>query len=119
MLLFSSGWVCYAEKSHGKLVLPYMSAVKSPQGVMGTLVKRRLAAEHGVRPQDVLHVTVMPCFDKKLEASRGELTEPVRKAVVCLLRFRSMDRVLISFFFFLFSLSSTGNPRARDGLGAV
>ena len=25
------GWVCYAEKTHGDLVLPYMSTTRSPQ----------------------------------------------------------------------------------------
>ena len=32
------GWICYAEKTHGEL-LPFVSAVKSSQGIMGTLVK--------------------------------------------------------------------------------
>ena len=40
-LLASScpGWVCYAEKTHGALVIPHMSAVKSPQQAAGTLLK--------------------------------------------------------------------------------
>jgi iron only hydrogenase large subunit-like protein len=25
------GWVCYAEKAHGDLVLPHIAAAKSPQ----------------------------------------------------------------------------------------
>ncbi len=37
-LLFT-GWVCYAEKVHGSFVLPYISTAKSPQQVMGSLVK--------------------------------------------------------------------------------
>lgn len=36
------GWVCYAEKTHGE-VLPYISAAKSPQQMMGSLVKDYLA----------------------------------------------------------------------------
>lgn len=32
------GWICYAEKTHGEL-LPFVSNVKSPQAVMGTIVK--------------------------------------------------------------------------------
>lgn len=29
--------------------------------------------EHlGSRPEDIYHVTVMPCYDKKLEASRDD-----------------------------------------------
>jgi hypothetical protein len=42
------GWVCYAEKTHGQL-LPLVSATKSPQQVMGTIVKRWLARRVGKR----------------------------------------------------------------------
>jgi len=40
------GWVCYAEKTHGQL-LPFMSATKSPQQIMGTIVKRWLGRRVG------------------------------------------------------------------------
>lgn len=69
------GWVCYAEKRHGEYVLPYISGVRSPQQIMGVLVKRYLAAQRGLRAADIYHVCVMPCFDKKLEASRPEFEE--------------------------------------------
>jgi iron only hydrogenase large subunit-like protein len=36
------GWVCYAEKTH-PYVLPHLSKVKSPQALMGTLLKTTLA----------------------------------------------------------------------------
>ncbi|VDB95107.1 unnamed protein product [Peniophora sp. CBMAI 1063] len=65
------GWVCYAEKTHGEM-LPFISRTKSPQAMMGTLVKGWLARQWGKQPQDVYHVTVMPCYDKKLEASRPD-----------------------------------------------
>ena len=67
------GWVCYAEKTHGS-VLPYISSTKSPQAVMGTVVKQVWAAKHGVAPSSIYHVAVMPCYDKKLEAARDDLT---------------------------------------------
>jgi len=67
------GWVCYAEKTHGT-VLPYISSTKSPQAVMGTVVKQIWAAKHGVAPSSIYHVAVMPCYDKKLEAARDDLT---------------------------------------------
>jgi len=66
------GWVCYAEKSCGEAVLRHLSAVKSPQAVMGTLVKRLWAPRHGVEARSLYHATVMPCYDKKLEASRED-----------------------------------------------
>jgi iron only hydrogenase large subunit-like protein len=33
------GWICYAEKTHGSYILPFISTTKSPQQVMGSLVK--------------------------------------------------------------------------------
>ncbi|XP_032675138.1 probable cytosolic Fe-S cluster assembly factor CPIJ010948 [Odontomachus brunneus] len=66
------GWVCYAEKSQGHFILPYISITKSPQQIMGSLVKYHLAEIMGFSPEQVYHVTVMPCYDKKLEASRED-----------------------------------------------
>lgn len=79
------GFVCYAEKSHGALLLPLMSRARSSQGVAGLLVKeylpRLLAESEGtssssppLSPSSIYHVAVMPCFDRKLEASRPENT---------------------------------------------
>ena len=42
---------------------------------MGTLLKTTLSKKLGVSPNKIWHVAVMPCFDKKLEASREELTD--------------------------------------------
>ncbi|KDO30099.1 hypothetical protein SPRG_05290 [Saprolegnia parasitica CBS 223.65] len=64
------GWVCYAEKSNAN-ALPYISTTKSPQQITGTLVKRLFS-----QPTDrVYHATVMPCYDKKLEASRNDFLD--------------------------------------------
>ncbi|CRK29424.1 hypothetical protein BN1708_015615 [Verticillium longisporum] len=68
------GWVCYAEKTHPH-VLPHISKVKSPQALMGTLLKTTLSRKLNIPPSRIWHLAVMPCFDKKLEASREELTD--------------------------------------------
>ncbi|CAK7216163.1 Cytosolic Fe-S cluster assembly factor nar1 [Sporothrix curviconia] len=75
-LLTSScpGWVCYAEKTHPH-VLSYLSKVKSPQALTGTLLKTTLSRTLGIPADRIWHVAVMPCFDKKLEASREELMD--------------------------------------------
>lgn len=70
------GWVCYAEKTH-PYVLPHLSRVKSPQALMGTLLKTTLSRALGIGPDRIWHLAIMPCFDKKLEASREELTDGV------------------------------------------
>ncbi|XP_053326626.1 cytosolic iron-sulfur assembly component 3 [Spea bombifrons] len=66
------GWICYAEKTHGSFIIPYISSTKSPQQVMGSLVKSHFAREKNLKPDQIYHVTVMPCYDKKLEASRPD-----------------------------------------------
>ncbi|KAG8920154.1 Cytosolic Fe-S cluster assembly factor nar1 [Tulasnella sp. 418] len=70
------GWVCYAEKTHAEMI-PFMSRTKSPQQVMGTLVKSWLGKKWHKSPAEVYHVTVMPCYDKKLEASRKDFYDEI------------------------------------------
>ncbi|KAL2411105.1 Cytosolic Fe-S cluster assembly factor nar1 [Exophiala dermatitidis] len=68
------GWICYAEKTHPH-VLPHLSSLKSPQALSGTLLKSVLSKTLGIHPSQIWHLAIMPCFDKKLEASREELTD--------------------------------------------
>ena len=84
--LFASacpGWVCYCEKVlHA--ALPHLSRVRSPQQTVGALLKAGSrqslslagvgARWVGVRAADqgVFHVTVMPCYEKKLESLRPD-----------------------------------------------
>lgn len=66
------GWICYAEKAHSEL-LPYIAATKSPQQISGVLAKEIIAPK--LREGAAYHVTVMPCYDKKLEASREDFVD--------------------------------------------
>ena len=81
--------VCYAEKTHGSYILPYISTAKSPQQIIGSLVKDYLAQLLRVTPDLIYHVTVMPCFDKKLEASRNDFYNDVYRT-------RDVDCVITS-----------------------
>lgn len=38
------GWVCYAEKAHGEMI-PFISQTKSPQQIMGSLVKHWIGSK--------------------------------------------------------------------------
>ncbi|KAL3521831.1 hypothetical protein ACH5RR_014665 [Cinchona calisaya] len=66
------GWICYAEKTLGSYILPYISSVKSPQQTIGAVIKNHICQMLCLRPEDMYHVTVMPCYDKKLEAVRDD-----------------------------------------------
>lgn len=83
------GWICYAEKTHGNFILPFISSTKSPQQIMGSLIKDYYARTLGKRPDDIYHVTVMPCYDKKLEASRSDFYNDIYRT-------RDVDCVLTS-----------------------
>lgn len=65
------GWVLYVEKTHPE-VIPNLSIVKSPQQITGCLLKHTSALSLGVGIEEIYHVSVMPCFDKKLEAARPD-----------------------------------------------
>ncbi|CAO3624879.1 unnamed protein product [Cunninghamella blakesleeana] len=88
------GWVCYAEKTHGD-VLPFISTTKSPQQMMGTLVKDYLAKKTNTRPDRIYHVSIMPCYDKKLEASRPDffLDNYNTREVDCVLTTGEVDKM--------------------------
>ncbi|EGC38890.1 hypothetical protein DICPUDRAFT_27887 [Dictyostelium purpureum] len=73
------GWICYAEKTHGDYILPYISTTKSPQQIMGTLVKYYFSKKINIEPSNIYHVTIMPCYDKKLEASRNDFYNDIFK----------------------------------------
>lgn len=75
------GWICYAEKRQPKL-LPQICTVRSPQQIIGVLAKSYLLeaglqrrAQRSLRRSDVFHVSVMSCYDKKLEASRDDFRD--------------------------------------------
>lgn len=62
------GWICYAEKKIGDWIIPYLSNVKSPQQIMGNFLKN---AFNQLYPDKEIYIScIMPCFDKKLEATR-------------------------------------------------
>ncbi|XP_055991171.1 cytosolic iron-sulfur assembly component 3 [Sorex fumeus] len=90
------GWVCYAEKTHGSVLVPHISTARSPQQVMGVLVKDFIAQRQRVSPAAIYHVTVMPCYDKKLEASRPDFFRPEQQSreVDCVITTGEVVRLL-------------------------
>ncbi|XP_064997382.1 protein NAR1-like isoform X1 [Musa acuminata AAA Group] len=73
------GWICYAEKTLGSYILPYISHVKSPQQTIGAAIKHHIVQKFGLKLDNVYHVTVMPCYDKKLEAARDDFSFPIEE----------------------------------------
>lgn len=66
-------WVRYAEY-HFPEMLPHLSTCRSPQQMLGSVVKQVLPKELNVHREDVVMVSVMPCTAKRAEAEREEFS---------------------------------------------
>jgi len=65
------GWINMVEKSYPEL-RENISTCKSPQQMIGAVIKTYFAKKINVKPEDIIHVSVMPCTAKKGEAKRPE-----------------------------------------------
>ncbi len=66
------GWINFLEFHFPQL--KYMpSTSKSPHQMMGTVVKTYYANKIGVKPEDMVVISVMPCIAKKYEAAQPNL----------------------------------------------
>lgn len=68
----SPGWIKFVEHFYPEL-LPNLSTCKSPQQMMGALIKSFYAEKTGLAPKDIFSVSIMPCTAKKFEAGRPEM----------------------------------------------
>ena len=66
-------WVKFMEQYYPEH-LSWLSTTKSPQQVMGALIKSYFAPSYGINPAGIFSVSVMPCLAKKIEARREEMT---------------------------------------------
>ncbi|XP_044529104.1 nuclear prelamin A recognition factor [Gracilinanus agilis] len=66
------GWIRYAERVLGNPITPHICTAKSPQQIMGSLVKDYFARQQNLSPAKIFHIIVAPCYDKKLEALRED-----------------------------------------------
>ncbi|XP_077022416.1 nuclear prelamin A recognition factor isoform X2 [Tamandua tetradactyla] len=81
------GWVQYAERVLGDPITPHLCTAKSPQQIMGSLVKDYFARQQNLSPDKIVHVIVAPCYDRKLEALREDYYAALHdsRAVDCVL----------------------------------
>ncbi len=68
----SPAWVKYFEHFFPE-VLEHMSTCKSPQQMFGAVAKTYYAEKLGIKPEDMVVVSIMPCTAKKFEAKRPEM----------------------------------------------
>ncbi|HSB71359.1 MAG TPA: NADH-dependent [FeFe] hydrogenase, group A6 [Candidatus Methylomirabilis sp.] len=68
----SPGWIKYVEQFYPDSI-PNLSTCKSPQQMLGAVIKSHFAERAHLDPAKIFSVSIMPCTAKKFEASRGEM----------------------------------------------
>jgi len=90
------GWIKFAEHNLPEL-LDNISSCRSPQAMMGSLVKNYLSEKEGISAEDIYVVSVMPCTAKKYEATRPELSKNGIPDVDAVLTTREFARLIDRF----------------------
>ncbi len=67
----SPGWIKFCEFNFPDLI-PNLSSCKSPQQMLGAMIKTYYAEKNGIDPKDIVSVSVMPCTAKKFEVGRED-----------------------------------------------
>ncbi|MBN1845717.1 MAG: iron hydrogenase small subunit [Sedimentisphaerales bacterium] len=68
----SPGWIKFVEQFYPDF-MPHLSTCKSPQQMMGAILKSYFAETEGIDPARIFSVSIMPCTAKKFEAQRPEM----------------------------------------------
>ena len=68
----SPGWIKYVEQNYPEF-MGNLSTCKSPQQMMGAVIKSYFAEKMGLSPKKIFSVSIMPCTAKKFEATRSEM----------------------------------------------
>ncbi|SFH38218.1 NAD(P)-dependent iron-only hydrogenase catalytic subunit [Desulfotomaculum arcticum] len=89
----SPGWVRYCEKFFPEYV-DNLSSCKSPQEMLGALVKTYFAEKNHFDPEKLVVVAVMPCTAKKFEAARPEMVTRGTRDVDYVLTVRELGRMI-------------------------
>ncbi|MEW6197781.1 MAG: [FeFe] hydrogenase, group A [Planctomycetota bacterium] len=89
----SPGWIKYVEEFHPDFV-GNLSTCKSPQQMLGALIKSHLAECEGRDAADIYSVAIMPCTAKKFEAGRPELARHGLPDVDAVLTTRELLRLI-------------------------
>lgn len=86
-------WVKFFEHQYPDL-LDIPSTCKSPQIMLGSMIKTYYAEKIKKDPKDIVVVSVMPCLAKKAEAARPELTKDEHSDVDIVITTRELGQML-------------------------
>ena len=86
-------WVKYVEQFYPEAI-PYLSTCKSPQQMLGSIIKSYFAPQQNINPNTIYSVAIMPCLAKKFEAQREEMTHKAISDVDVVLTTRELSRLI-------------------------
>ncbi|MDD3692667.1 MAG: NADH-dependent [FeFe] hydrogenase, group A6 [Oscillospiraceae bacterium] len=90
----SPGWVKFAEYYYPEL-LEHLSSCKSPQQMVGAVIKTYYAQKNNIDPNDIVVVSIMPCTAKKFEVGRDDQSAAGVPDVDIALTTRELGRMIM------------------------
>ena len=89
----SPGWIKFVEQFYPEYI-QNVSSCKSPQQMLGAVIKNFWARREGIDPANVFSVSVMPCTAKKFEAQRPEMAHDNIPDIDAVLTTRELARLI-------------------------
>ena len=89
----SPGWIKFLETYYPDMI-DNLSTCKSPQQMMGAVIKTYYAQKAGVDPKQIYSVSIMPCTAKKYECERPEMNSSGYQDVDAVLTTRELAQMI-------------------------
>jgi iron-only hydrogenase group A len=105
----SPGWIKFVEQFYPEFI-PNLSTCKSPQQMMGAIIKTYFAQRESIDSARIVSVSIMPCTAKKFESSRPEMAPNHIPDVDYVLTTRELGQLLRMYGVDLAAMT----PRAAD-----
>ncbi|MFP4379958.1 MAG: NADH-dependent [FeFe] hydrogenase, group A6 [Candidatus Sumerlaeia bacterium] len=89
----SPGWIKFVEQFYPDF-MDNLSTCKSPQQMLGAVIKSYFAEKEGIDPEKIFSVSIMPCTAKKFEANRPEMGLDGQADIDAVLTTRELARMI-------------------------
>jgi len=86
-------WVLFCEQFYPEII-PHLSSARSPQMMMGSLVKTYYARNVKLNPKNIVVVSIMPCTAKKYEITRPEFSHNGMRDVDYVLTVKELAHII-------------------------
>ena len=87
------GWVKFMEEFYPEF-MENVSTCKSPQQMLGAVIKSYFAQKENINPKKIVNVSVMPCTAKKFEALRPEMKNDKNQDIDIVLTTREFAKLI-------------------------